>query len=440
MRFFEHVRSNAVSGGYAPVPPPPSPASGPLFRPEALAAQHELRWGRPIGLMPLPWRAITLFLAVLVTAIAVFLVSAQYSRKESARGVLRPVGGEARVIASQGGVVRELYVAEGARVERGTPLARISRETALADGAIADEDVLDAMRAEERMLRSQLETLGNAAPLDARALESNLAALQAERAAALAAKDLGGQRLRIAAARVVAARPLVPGGLLAAEELRRREEAELSLREEVSNADARARSLAAQIAETQARRAKLPLDLTRTQAQLEAQLAALRQRRAQAEAARGYELRAPVSGRVSALQAAVGQPVDASRVLMTLVPPDARLVAEVYVPSRAIGFIEPGQSVRLLYDAYPYQRFGAARGEVEAVSATVLQPQEVQAALKIEEPVYRVVVSIARQDMPAFGRRSPLSAGMALTADIVLEQRSFAAWLFEPVLAMRGRL
>jgi membrane fusion protein len=70
-------------------------------------------------------------------------------------------------------------------------------------------------------------------------------------------------------------------------------------------------------------------------------------------------------------------------------------------------------------------------------------PQEVNAALRTEEvrePVYRVTVSLARQDMAAFGQLSALSAGMALTADIILEHRSFAEWLFEPVLAIRGRL
>jgi membrane fusion protein len=73
----------------------------------------------------------------------------------------------------------------------------------------------------------------------------------------------------------------------------------------------------------------------------------------------------------------------------------------------------------------------------------VLLPQEVNAALRTEEirePVYRVIVAVARQHMLAFGRPMPLSPGMALSADIVLEERSFVEWLFEPILAMRGRL
>ena len=49
---------------------------------------------------------------------------------------------------------------------------------------------------------------------------------------------------------------------------------------------------------------------------------------------------------------------------MTLTPRGGALRAELYVPSRAIGFVKSGQRVRLLYDAFPYQKFGPAWGEV----------------------------------------------------------------------------
>ena len=373
----------------------------------------------------------------------VFLTTATYARKETVRGILKPVGGEARVLATQGGVLRALYVAEGALVERGTPLAKITRETLLSDGAIADEQVLEGLRQEEATLRDRLRALAGAAPLDAVSMASSLAVLESDRAAALESARLGDARLAIATQRVTSARPLVASGLIAAEELRRREEAELALRQEIAAARGRARSLEAQIRELGARRSRLPFDQAQQRSQLEAALASLSQRRAQAEAARGYELRAQVSGRVSGVPVALGQSLDPSRPLMTLTPSGARLTAEVYVPSRAIGFIRAGQKVRLLYDAFPYQRFGAAQGTVEAVSATVLLPQEVNAALRSEEfrePVYRVTVRLVRQDMLAFGQVMDLSAGMALTADIILEHRSFAEWLFEPILAIRGRL
>ena len=76
----------------------------------------------------------------------------------------------------------------------------------------------------------------------------------------------------------------------------------------------------------------------------------------------------------------------------------------------------------------------------QAVSSSVLAPHEVNAAIRLEEPVYRVLVRLDAQSVRAFGVNHPLQSGMALTADIVLEERSFAEWLLEPVLAMRGRL
>ncbi len=119
----DKVTGGLAPGGAFPPPPPrdfggggePSPAS-PLFRPEALAAHTELRWGRPIGLIPLSWTIISIFLAELMAAIVAFLTTATDSRKETVRGILKPVGGETRGRATQGGVMRALYVAEGALV------------------------------------------------------------------------------------------------------------------------------------------------------------------------------------------------------------------------------------------------------------------------------------------------------------------------------------
>jgi len=110
------------------------------------------------------------------------------------------------------------------------------------------------------------------------------------------------------------------------------------------------------------------------------------------------------------------------------------------VPSRAIGFIVPGQRVRLMVDAFPYQRFGTLGGSVSTVSRAVLSPNEVLGKVALTEPAYRITVRLDRQDIDAFGRSVPLQPDMTLKADIVLEGRSLAAWLFEPLISVRGRM
>ena len=50
-----------------------------------------------------------------------------------------------------------------------------------------------------------------------------------------------------------------------------------------------------------------------------------------------------------------------------------------------------------------------------------------------------VTVALDRQTLAAFGREFPLGPDMTLRADIVLDRRSLLAWLFEPLLGLRGR-
>jgi membrane fusion protein len=417
---------------------PPTPI--PLFRAEALEAQSARSWGDPAGLMPQSWIAMTALLLTIVGAAAVFLTTASYARKETVRGILRPTDGEVRVFpTTRGGTVRTVAVREGELVEKGAVLATLSTARWSETGTLADEAVLAAMAEEEATLSARLVALDAAAPLDRAALEADARSTAAERVAALAAIDIGRARLVLGQERLEAGRGLAATGYMSLDEVRRREDAMLAQRQANADAEARAAMLAARLNGLNARLEKLPHDATLTRADIESKLASLRQRRAEAESAKGYEVRAAVAGRVTAVQAAEGLSADPQRPLMTITPAGGRLLAELYVPSRAIGFIKRGQDVRLLYDAFPYQRFGVGAGEIEAVSATVLAPAEVTAALKIDEPVYRVVVGLKRESVTAFGAETPLQFGMALTADIVLEQRTFLEWLLDPVFAIRGR-
>jgi membrane fusion protein len=410
----------------------------PLFRAQAIVAQADLRMGLPVALMPVSWKVLTYVMLILVCATSLFLAVAVYSRKETVSGILRASGGDLRVTAQAPGVVREVFVSQGAVVARGTRLAIISTAQELESGATADGAMLAALKQEEDGLRIRLEALQASASYEEAAADAEIAALAAERQAASEMQVLIAERLRIAEERLQLGRQL--GNFIAVDEVRRREDAAIAQREAAAEAGAHEASLAARITELRARRAQQPHLVAQQRAQIEAQLAALLRRRAQLEAAGSYALDAPIAGRITALQVASGQAVDPNRPLMTITPTEAPLLAELYVPSRAIAFVRVGQRVRLLYDAFPYQHFGSGAGIVEAVSATVLSPSELQTPVHVSEAVYRVVVRLERTTIDADGQSWPLMAGMALSADIILEQRTFLQWLLAPLLAVRGRM
>ena len=152
---------------------------------------------------------------------------------------------------------------------------------------------------------------------------------------------------------------------------------------------------------------------------------------------RAYEIRTPTSGRVSTLQATIGQFVDPRRPQMEIVPKDSALVAKLFVSARAIGFVRPGQRVRIKYEAFPYQQFGTYTGRVTEVSQTILTKSETSSPIDLKEPAYRVTAVLDRPDIDAYGKRVPLQADMLLTADIILEKRSFMRWLLDPLLRVR---
>ena len=133
-----------------------------------------------------------------------------------------------------------------------------------------------------------------------------------------------------------------------------------------------------------------------------------------------------------------GQAVYAGQPIISILPSGSELRAQLLVPSSAIGFIKNGDRVLLRYQAYPYQKFGMHRGTVMRISrsaSTVTQEQGVA-----RQPVYRVLVSLDRQDVLAYGKPETLRPGMQLEADIMGERRRLYEWLLEPLYSVTGKI
>lgn len=161
------------------------------------------------------------------------------------------------------------------------------------------------------------------------------------------------------------------------------------------------------------------------------------------EARGALAVSAPVTGVVATQLVKPGQAVQAGQPLLSLLPGNGTLEAELLVPSRAIGFIEPGDRVLLRYQAYPYQKFGHQQGTVARISRSALNQGEVQTLLGVaaqSEPLYRVTVRLAKQAITAYGKPELLKPGMALEADVLGEKRRLIEWVFEPLYSLRGKV
>jgi HlyD family type I secretion membrane fusion protein len=119
-------------------------------------------------------------------------------------------------------------------------------------------------------------------------------------------------------------------------------------------------------------------------------------------------------------------------VLCELAGVQDRLDAELALPPARIGRISSEQRVKLLYDAFPYQRYGVKHGTVRWVS-----PASVSGA---DGPTFRVRVDPDENSLYADGQRRPFRAGMGGQAQVVVGRRSLLHYAFEPLRQLKENL
>ena len=119
----------------------------------------------------------------------------------------------------------------------------------------------------------------------------------------------------------------------------------------------------------------------------------------------------------------------------------------MYIPSQKSGFIQINQLVLIRYSAYPYQKFGMARGIITAITKSPYAAQELPVHIanvvqKTTEPnqlYYRATVKLASQTIETYGEPQPLQAGMLFDADVLQDKRRLYEWILEPIYSLIGR-
>lgn len=152
------------------------------------------------------------------------------------------------------------------------------------------------------------------------------------------------------------------------------------------------------------------------------------------------ELRASQDGVVKDLAThTTGTVVQPGTVLLTLVPQDEILQAEVWVSNEDIGFVRQGQPVKLKFAAFPFQKYGMVEGTVEHVSADAADNNtgngnsQTDAAKKNQPLVYKALIALKQMNLEMDEQRFMLSAGMQTNAEIKLGDRTVMEYLLSPV-------
>src|SRR5215217_5368870 len=376
-----------------------------LFRQEALDFQrHHRQWGDVAGLEPLSIKITAWFLIGIVALLVVFLFVAQYARKETAVGYLTPTKGTAKIFVPRRGTIKDLLVEEGESVREGQQLLTIETDQIAADGMDVNATQLETLALQKNLLATNIKAEEQRAGSErdrltalARGLETEIAQLQSQ-------IKLQTERLQVAEGDLSTGDQLKTKGYMTAVEFRKRQVGVLEQKQGLSGLQQQLAAKQNQLVEARSSLRQLPTLMAQKVQALRNELSTNEQRIAEIKGRGAYVLRSPTAGRVTTLQATVGQNADPQRLQLEIIPADSILQAELFLPARAVGFVEAGQPVRIMYDAFPYQHFGTYRGEVVKVSQTILTSSDAAGPIKLTEPDYRVTAALERSDINAYGK------------------------------------
>ena len=413
-------------------------------------------------------RATAWVLMIGLLATVAWLVLGRVDVVATAPGKILPSGSVKIVQSAGSGVVRAIHVKDGDRVRKGQLLVELDTTLATADLSQARKGLLTAEIdiARNRAIADALAGRGihftppPGTPVDVAQtqrlliaaqvgeVEATASSLAAARRSSLSEADAASATRRkleetipildheLEAMNRLDAKGYAPGLRLL--ELQRQRRGEAGDREVALAQEARGMSDAGKLgfqigqAREQARRIALA-DLAKAESEaiLRAEEVTKATRRTGLQ-----RLLAPADGTIQQLMLhTIGGVVEPARTLMVVVPSSDAIEVEVRVLNKDIGFVHEGQPVAVKVEAFPFTRYGTVPGTLTSLSRDAVPDQKLGAT-------YVAQVKLARSQIVIDGKSVPLTAGLAVTADIRTGSRRIITYLLSPVqtsVAQAGR-
>jgi hemolysin D len=433
------------------------------FAPSILAIQ-----ARPAS--PLP-RVMLYTLMILFVLIALWAIFGKVDVVAVAQGKLVPQSYLKIVQPAEAGIVKDILVKEGDTVAQGQILMRMDAKLQESDTKMVEADLkqrqlqlrrIDAelagkplimkagddatqFRQIESQYQSHRQAFDDAVAQEQALLNKATEDYQAARQTEAKLRDVLPAFKEQEQAWAKLHKEGYAGRLLALERERERIEKEGDLKTQAFAAE----GLKASIAQSQKRLAQITSNykqqLHNERVEAQGQLDKLQQEVAkQRHKQTLLELKASQAGKIKDVAThTIGSVVSPGTILLTLVPINEPLQAEVMINNDDVGFVHEGQSVKLKLAAYPFQKYGMVEGKVTHVSADAADGQGQgnpnQSNQKgTNDPTngqagYKAIVTLNAQSLKASGKTFNLTPGMQVAAEINQGKRTIMEYLLSPV-------
>lgn len=312
-----------------------------LFRKQALAAQQTKWLGDIILIRPISFTFLTITGVVLALIVCTFLALGTYTKHSTVSGHLIPDSGLIKIYVPQTGIVIEKHVTEGQQVKAGEVLYVLSSERQSSAQGETQAAISGQIEQRQASLRDEMQNTHLLQQEERTGLNNKVGSLQNE--LTKLENQIAGQDDRVKLAEQTLDR--YQGRMrdyISKADLQQKQEELLEQRSRRQSLERDRISVRRELSAQQTERNGLSLKHQNQMAQIERTLTSIGQELTENEAKRRLVITAPQAGVTTAVIADVGQSVSSTRPLVSIVPNGASLRAELYAPSRAIGFVQPG--------------------------------------------------------------------------------------------------
>lgn len=429
------------------------------FAPGLLAIQES-----PPARLP---RAVMYTVSILFFLLLVWAIFGKLNINASAEGKLMPESYSKIVQPADAGIVQEILVKEGERVTAGQVLMRMDPKVAEADTRTIGNDLtlrslqlrrIDAELAAQPLARKAGDPDDLFRKVEAQYRDHRQSYLDSlEQARQALSKSRSEYDSAVAVlAKLKEITPLLKQEATAYEGLgkegyapqmtvaeKRRDY--LEKEHDLHAQESTVASLAAAVNQAQKQfdqvTSKYRSDLQNERMEAEGQYRKLGQDWARQEHKNGLlELKAPYDGVVKDLAThTAGTVVTPGTVLLSIVPDNEPLVAEVMVRNDDVGFVYPGQKVHVKLIPYSFEEYGMLEGEISRIDADSndqsqsSQGQSRDNKQQAQPSLYKAIIVLKKQTLVAEGKQFKLAPGMQVVAEIDQGSRTVMQYLLSPV-------
>lgn len=408
--------------------------NSPLFRQEVIDAGRQRLTGTVVAAVPPSARIYTALIVAVVLALVLLLTLGSYAKRAQVRGVIAYSQGVARITSPGEGKVEKVLVREGQSIAAGGPLLTVSLTQGRDPGGEGIASQLLQIDRQYDELRRQQDLSTRLGSTETLSLQNQQKSIAQSLESLVRQEKLMAEQVRLTEAQFQRSQRLVKQGAATKAELEDKQAVLLSRRLDREALAERIISQREALKTIESQIASRAIGADQSGSQLAERMAALSEQRARLLRQDKLTMTAPIAGSVGDLAVRPGQRVDASTVLAAVVPSASTLEVQLYAPSSAAGFVRPGQKVRLMFDAFPYQKYGTGSGTVTWVSTVPTPPVGLAQNGGTSEPVFRVRVAFDPDETASRFRTGQLRDGMTLSANLILENRSLWEVFLEPVL------